>query len=369
MYRIMIHHRQVVFVILTLLIVQVGEAGSKRRRGTSGAQELMIPVGARNIAMAGAFVAGLDGIEAAAWNPAGVAGMAGTGQAIFSHTTWLADIGVNYAAVASNFGGKSFFGVTLRTLDFGEISVTTTDEPDGTGETYSPNYLSLGFLFSRRMTDRILFGADIKLVHEGIMRESANGFVIDAGVQFVTGPSGIRIGVALKNLGLNMLFGGPDLEEFHRPAGTQPGANAEPRRIHLQGFEMPTYLELGVAYGPMNFGAGTLNLATSFLNNNFSFDEYRFGGEVSFLDFLFLRGGLTYGFDPEPYGPDFVQDSGDEEGDDQFEYSAEEFIWGPTLGFGINTSRFTGLNLTVDYAYRTAKFFNGVQLITLSMGF
>lgn len=360
----------VVLLLVMFFVVSVVDGGSKRRRGTAGAQELMIPVGARNIAMSGSFMAGLSGIEAAAWNPAGVAGMEGNGEAMFSNTAWLAGINVYYAGVASNLGGKNFYGVTLRNVDFGDIMVTTTEMPDGTGEVYSPSYLTLGFLYSRRMTDRILFGADIKLIHEGIMRETASGFVMDAGVQYITGPGGIRIGAALKNLGLNMWFNGPDLEELHRPAGSEPGTSSEPRRVHTQEFEMPTSLEMGLAYGPIDLGGvSSLNVAASFLNNNFSFDEYRFGGEFAVMRTLFIRGGYTFGFDPEPFGPDFIEESGDEGDDAQWESQAEEFIWGPTFGFGLNTSQLTGLNLTIDYAYRTAEFFDGIQWVTLSLGF
>ncbi len=342
---------------------------SKTRRGTAGAPELLIPVGARNIAMSGAFVAGLTGIEAAAWNPAGVSGMDGNVEVIFSRTSWLADIGVNYAAFASNFGGSNYFGMTLRSLNFGEISVTTTDKPDGTGETFSPNFVTLGFLFSKKMTDRILFGADFKIVQEGIMRESATGFVLDAGVQYTVQQNGLNIGVSLKNLGLNMIFDGPDLEEFYEPDGSEPGTSTEPRRIHLQEFEMPTTLEMGASYGPVNLGMGSVNLAASFLNNNFSFDEYRFGGEFIFQDALFLRGGMTIGFDPEPYGADGIEGTSDDSDDDQFEFQTEEFIWGPTFGFGINLAKVTALDMTFDYAYRSVEFFESSQWVTLSIGF
>ncbi|MFQ6673171.1 MAG: PorV/PorQ family protein [Fidelibacterota bacterium] len=357
-----------VAVLLVTSLVDVAEAGSKRRRGTAGVQELLIPLGARGIAMSGSFVAGLSGIEASAWNPAGVAAMSTNGEAMFSHVNWIADINLTYVGVASRFG-SNFFGVTMQTVNFGDIPITTTRFPDGTGEDFSPSYLTLGFLFSKKMTDRILFGADIKLVHEGIMRENANGLVVDAGVQYRAGTSGIRIGAALRNLGLSMIFNGPDLEDLFVPFGAEPGTPVEPRRVKLQEFEPPTNLELGVAYGPVNLGPGTVSVAGSFLNNNFSFDEFRLGGEFAFLDMLFIRGGVTLGLDPEPFGPDFRANTGDEEGDDRWERNSEEFIWGPTAGFGLNTSKFTGVNLDVDYAYRSAKFFDSVQWITISLGF
>ncbi len=357
------------FIFCFLLSFNLLNGASKNRIGTAGATELLIPVGARNIAMSNAFVAGLTGIEAAAWNPAGVSGMNGTGQTMFSHTVWLADIGVNYIAVASKLGGSSYFGITARTLDFGNIPVTTTDNPDGTGETFSPTYVTLGFLFSKQMTDRIFFGVDFKIIEESIMRESATGFVMDAGVQYKARSGKLRLGASLKNLGLNMIFNGPDLEEFHQPEDSEYGTPSEPRRIQLQDFEMPTTLELGVSYGPLDFEAGELILATSFLNNNFSYDEYRFGGEVILMDIFALRGGLTISYDPEPFGEDGIEGTDDDTADKQFEFHSEEFLWGPTFGFGLKMKSFTNLDISVDYAYRTAEIFNDTQWIAISFGF
>jgi hypothetical protein len=59
--------------------------------------------------MSGAFVAGISGIEAAEWNVAGLADMAGTGEAMFTHSSWIADIDITYAAIATNFGGKNMW--------------------------------------------------------------------------------------------------------------------------------------------------------------------------------------------------------------------------------------------------------------------
>ena len=51
-------------ILMLGLAVSVMEAGSKKRRGTAGAQELLIPVGSRGTAMSGAYVAGISGLEA-----------------------------------------------------------------------------------------------------------------------------------------------------------------------------------------------------------------------------------------------------------------------------------------------------------------
>ncbi len=354
--------------VFLLFCVQL-DAGSKNRSGTAGAQELMIPVGSGATAMAGSNVAGISGIEAVEWNIAGLAQIGGTGEAMFSRATWLDEIGVSYFGIASALGGKNVFGITFKSLDFGDIPVTTMEATAGTGENFSPSYVNIGFLYARKMTDRISFGFDFKIVSETIMKESASGAILDAGVQYASSSNGLRIGASLKNLGLNMIFTGSDLEEFLDPFGTDPGTPTEPRRITLQEFEMPTTLELGVSYGPINLGPAHVLLSGSFLNNNFYFDEYRFGVQVNMMDILYLRSGLAIGFDPEPYGADGVQDTKDDSADDQYEYSSEEFIWGPSFGFGLDLTKLTGLGLSVDYAYRTAEYFDGVSWITIKAAF
>ena len=124
-------HIVLAITLLLGFVVDIVEAGSKKRRGTAGAQELLIPTGSRGTAMAGAYVAGISGLEAVEWNMAGLAGMNKSGQALSSYSNWIADIGVNSAAIAYKFGGNNVFGVSLKSLDFGDIPVTTAVLPDG----------------------------------------------------------------------------------------------------------------------------------------------------------------------------------------------------------------------------------------------
>ena len=76
------------------------------------------------------------------------------------------------------------------------------------------------------------------------------------------------------------------------------------------------------------------------------------------------------GNDPEPYGIDGLENTADDEYDESgLESGSEEFIWGPTFGFGVDMAKLTGLGFSVDYAYRTAKYFDGVSWLTLTVAF
>ena len=340
-------------LLITLLAVSIAFAGSDKRRGTAGAQELLLPVGSVGTAMGGSYSAVVSGIEAAYWNPAGVAILEGNGEAIFSHMDYIADINVEYAAIASRVGTLGVLGASLKTINFGEIPVTTTNSPDGTGETYSPRYMTIGVIFSRVMTDRINFGAKLNLISEQIMRVSANGVALNAGVQYRTSEDGFMMGVTLRNLGIDMLFTGADLEQTITPPGSEPGTRSEPWRIPLSSFELPTQLEIAIAYGVYHNGSSKLTIGGSFLNDNFSLDQYTFGAELELMDMFYLRGSYALAEDPETH---------------ELYSGNEEFLWGPGFGGGLKLKMGT-TNLKIDYAMRPTYLFANTQWLSFRVGF
>src|SRR5437867_11972627 len=84
-------------------------AGADERKGTGGAPELLIPVGPRTSALGFAGASDVSGAEATFWNPAGLASLEGT-EALFSHTSYFADMQVNYAAAAAKVGAFGSLG-------------------------------------------------------------------------------------------------------------------------------------------------------------------------------------------------------------------------------------------------------------------
>ena len=78
------HKKNILITILILsaaVFISNTYAGGDRRNGSGGAQELLIPVGARGLATSGSYVAGLQGIESLFYNPAGLGAMNNTAQA------------------------------------------------------------------------------------------------------------------------------------------------------------------------------------------------------------------------------------------------------------------------------------------------
>ncbi len=339
-----------VFALLmafTLLASSAGFAGGNDRVGTSSAPQLLIPVGARGLAMGGAMTATATGVEAIYWNPAGLARSDAAATAMFTHMGYIADMSVNTVAVDANLGGFGHLGFGLKAMSIGDIEVTTADNPDGTGMMFSPSFFTLGVTYAKGLTDNVSFGVNVNLVHEEIKRVGASTLAVDVGVQYVNfaGINGLSFGMALRNLGGNMTYDGSGLTgQGKMDDGARPSTSL---KVDPASFELPSALEIGLAY-THDFGEmGTITGSYMFQNNNFSFDDNKMGLEYSFRNMVFLRGGYTMGMD--------VPDGWD-------------YIYGPSFGAGFHKDM-GGIDLTLDYAYRFVEVFDSNQMFTVKIGF
>jgi hypothetical protein len=344
--------RILVACVVLLVLTSLDGIAQERRVGTNAASELLIPVGARHIAMSGAAIATAQGIEAIYWNPAGLARSEKyTASAMFSHMNYIADVNLNYVAVSSRFGGFGTLGFSIKALDIGDIPITTEILPDGTGGTFNPQFITAGLTYARMLSDRISVGATINIVNEDIDRVSARGVAFDFGVQYsnLASINGLNIAVSVKNIGPSMKFSGSGLLREGDITGEDrtPG----PVQIVAQSDELPSVLELGASYS-VSLGENTkLDLTSLFQDNNFTDDVGRFGAEFNYNDLFFVRGGYSF-------APDVADDALGKSG----------YVFGPTFGAGLHYD-FPKIGITFDYAYRDTDFFSANHVFQVILGF
>lgn len=334
-------------VALAILISGAAFAGAGNRTGTNGASELLIPVGARAIAMAGTSISTGKGVEALYWNPAAVGRMANSASVYVSHMTYLADLGVNYAAVAANFQDVGVLSVSVKSISIGEIPVTTNTDPDGTGQIFTPQFFTVGLSYSRQLSDRIAVGLTANLITEDMGNVNATGVGFDVGVLYdnLGGLNGLSIGVVVHNIGPQMQFDGSGMLVLADVGGYQRPAQFY--EIQAAPFELPTSIEFGLGYRAGIDALNSIQFAGIFQSNNFSDDEYRVGAEYSFQDIVFLRGGYAMS---------------------QAANEAEQYIFGPSFGGGVRMS-LGSVEARLDYAYRSTEFFDGNHVLALTLGF
>ncbi len=335
-------------LLILLIIGTQCVFASAPKMGTSAATELLIPMGARNVSLAGSNIANVSGSEAIYWNPAGLANI-NSGEVTFSYMDYFADMKVTYLASGIHAGKIGVIGISAQVFNIGEISVTTFEAPDGTGEIISPNYMTFGLTYSKRFTDRILFGTNAKVITERIGTMSANGAAFDFGLQYLT-PFGIGFGVTLKNFGTQMQFDGTAVEFDSDIPFSNPNATTRKTKLDMGSSELPTSMNMGISYSYDLGNLGALNMTGVYNNNSFELDHISAGAEFDFQNKIFVRAGyLSYMF-PEDW-----------------EWS-KDVQYGLSYGLGLNLN-LSGTNFMFDYASRPMELFDANQYFSVSIGF
>lgn len=332
-------------ILLVLLLVAVTPLyAQEARNGTNAAAQLMVPVDARYLGGAGA-AAMASGIEGVLWNPAGVDRASGDIMLMASHRSYIADIGVNFAGIGFQFGDLGAIAVHLRSFDIGEIEETDEFNMDGTGESFSPTFFTLGATFSRQMTDRISIGVTSNLVYENFANVGTSGVVFDAGVQYqdFLGFSGLALGVAIRNIGTSMTYDGSALFRDARAIdGQRPNTKY---KVATADADVPTVVDLGVGYQLYR----GLNVSVTYHENTYGPSELRGLASYDFMGYLTVRGGYTA----------TVVDQGE----------LESIFDGVAFGGTLNLQPVIGMDVAVDYGYMPVKYFDANHIFSLRGNF
>ena len=125
------------FILIFSFIFAINLVG-QTKVGSTAAPFLKYWNRTKSLGMGGAFIATANDVTSLYWNPAG-ASRTETNQAMFTHLSWFADINYNWAGAMLNIGDMGVVGLNVGYLDYGDLEVTTLNEPDGTGEFFTPH--------------------------------------------------------------------------------------------------------------------------------------------------------------------------------------------------------------------------------------
>lgn len=331
------------------------------RNGTAAASQLLIPQGARYLSGGGA-VADAVGLDAAYWNPAGLARSASGVDAIFSRRSYIADVSLNYFGVAAKLGSIGSFGLTARTFDIGEIAVTDVFNTDGTGEIIEPTVFVVGSTYSRLLSDRTSVGVSVNYLSESFARVAASGLTVDAGVQYSSflGIPNMTIGVAVKNFGRPLRYDGSGLWVAAEVTGS--GRQEEWYKVGAAAFDVPFVMDLGATYR-LDLAGVSAVLGATFENNQFAQNEVRLLGTVNVGSLASLRGGYLISEKAE------IRDNPQTDDIDESTVEFTNPFAGPSFGATLNLAGLTGVNMSVDYAVMPAEFFTANQILAIRFGF
>lgn len=343
-------------------------AGNKERIGQAGASELLINPWARSAGWGSANSASANGIESFNMNISGLSGINKT-ELYYSNAILFngSDISINSIALGQRVGESSVLGLGISYMSFGDIEITTNDNPDGGQGTFSPQFMNLTIAYARSFSNSIHGGGALRIITQSINDVGAQGVALDAGIRYITGEyDKVKFGISLRNVGPKMRYSGDGLSEVITRNDIEFTLNNR-----AESFEMPALLNIGASYDiylmakPAVEGEAAdadelkvpsdyrLTLSGTFTSNSFRQDQMRAGVEFAYKKYIAVRGGLVY----------------EASGFSDFGSGRVSAYAGPCMGVSLMLP-FKGKDesgVSLDYAYKFANPLGGTHMFGLRL--
>ena len=256
-----------------------GAANIFEKVATFDGQFLKIAVGARAAAMGGAFVGVADDATSVYWNAAGIARIdPDKSELSLNHANWPAELSFDQIAYVFHMRRiPGAFAVHARALSMQPMVETTAYQPDpdvGTGRTFDAGMMSAGVTYARSFTDKFSAGITGDLISEGLAEYSQQSFAFDIGTLYDVGTMGMRIGMAISNIGSQVKF----IERSAR---------------------IPSIFRVGASAMLMQRADQKLTGSFEFSHPPDNSERLNVGAEYAFRKYLYLRGGYNLNYDSE----------------------------------------------------------------------
>lgn len=222
--------RKFLLVTLTVFFCVLGYSQVSLADDNHALPMMRMGVGARALAMGGAYTAVASDATAGYWNPAALAQLEGLSVSTMVAANMSFDRKYNYLSV----GNKFKFGA----LGFSWLNAGTSDIPYGADETETGTFdaNSHVFLFSYgTQMERFFFGLNFKILYDKTDDVSNSGVGFDAAAKF-----------AITEFAYLGLFAGDLGSKYGRnevPAVFRVGVSFSPQEGFLQGFTLPLEIE------------------------------------------------------------------------------------------------------------------------------
>lgn len=341
--------KQLSIILIATLGLGSVWAGNPDRAGSAGASQLLINPWAASNGLVGANMASVRGLESVFTNVAGLAFIEQS-ELITSNSIYLKGTGIqlNSVGFATRVGSSGVLGLTVTSMKFGDIPITTEDLPEGGIGTFSPSFSNIGVSYSKEFSNSIYAGFTLRIIGESISNVKASGVAFDAGIRYVTGDNDrMRFGISLRNVGPPMRSAGDGLTVTATPQGASSALTVLQRS---ERYELPSLVNIGIAYDVVTEEKLVVELNGMFTSNSFTKDQFGFGAEARIGNNLELRAGYLY-----------EQGLGSED-------NVTTAYTGPSGGLTVKLpAGSSGSIIGLDYSYRTTNPFDGTHTIGLKI--
>ncbi|HUU26390.1 MAG TPA: PorV/PorQ family protein [archaeon] len=257
-------------VLAALLLRPISSEAISPDAGTTSLNFLKVDVGARPVALGGAFSAVSDDASACFWNPAGLTDSRPL-ELFFMHHRFIADITQSAASFTFDVP-RVRMGVSMNYFSMGELERRSNNSvlPEGV---FTPFDLAIGLSAAYQVKEDLSAGVTARFVHENLDSETAQALLFDLGIKARTMFPGLTAALTVRNLGTQLKY-------------------------ETNGYKAPLIVSLGASYSRMlPWRNSALALSAEIITPNDNDTRFAIGGEYSYKEFLIGRVGYCSGFE------------------------------------------------------------------------
>ena len=256
---------------------------------------------------------------------------------------------MDYLALILPLTNYGTMGFAFNYLHMGEMEVTTTKDPEGTGEKFNASSYIGQFSYGVNLTDRFSLGLSVKYIREIIWNSHADGVAIDIGTLFRTKVEGLNIGMSISNYGTRMQFDGIDsyqpIDISEYEAGNYGDVAGQFRTSQ---WELPLIFRIGVALKPIANNFMDVKVGIDALHPNNNSESINTGisidNKIPGFGVLSFRGGMKAIFMDSPQ-------------------------YGATGGFGLKMNYLGNRSIQIDYAFKDIGILGNMHAYTIGLSF
>lgn len=331
-------------LIICIALLFGGRSYSQVFSGTTAGQFMKIEVGAKAMALGGAFVSLANDVSALYWNPGSLPKLQNN-AAMFTHTYWFASINHDFVGVVLKISDQYAVGFSYTSLTMGDMKVRTVIYPEGTGELFSAGNFSLGISFGMSLTEDFSIGFTGKYIGENIWHMSASSIAFDIGLLYNTPVKNLQLGMSVSNIGGGMKFSGEDNFIYYTYNPDKHGNSDKVyAELKMDEWNLPLIYRVGLSFKPLDTEIYSLTLSADAIHPNDYNESINIGFEFGIKERVFLRAGYK----------------------SLFKTGSEE---GLTAGFGVMYYLTDYIPLKVDYAFADFGRLQSVHRIGVEIGF
>ena len=171
-----------------------------QKPGTTGAEFLKIPIGARQAGLGGTFVGIGDDVNSLFWNPGGLSTLNVWGFSAM-HSEWLSDLRFDSFDLAFPIFGRK----TVAGLMVGLLSIPSWDNTGGLEPKVNAQDFFGGFSIAHRIYSNIYLGGNIKYIHRKLANYTASALAGDLGIIYKRS-NWLTVGGSVQNYGGKIQF-------------------------------------------------------------------------------------------------------------------------------------------------------------------